>query len=565
MEIYTLTAPDYTIIFIYLLLMVLVGGGIGLFVRNINDYFTGSGSVPWHLGAVSNYMTMVSTFMFVAHAGIAYEYGLVALLILWSPIPPTLFATFYFGKRWKRAGLVSPVEFLETRYNFSVRQLISWGGILFRLIENMVRLYAAGLFIATTTSLSMTHAIMLCGGIVIIYTMIGGIWSVVLTDTIQCVILVLTTSIMIPLTLSAIGGVTPFFEKYPDHLHWNNGPKGHWLFLSVYYIIVTIKYCGNWSFAQRFYSMKDERSIHAMGLLAAFLYFVFPFIFLFPAITAPMLLPNLDNPERVYIEMCLKLLPPGLMGLMISAMFAACMSTLSAEYNITAGVLIKDVYQRLFRSNAGSRELIIVARLMTAFIGMFIIGGALFVEHFGGAFEVNKLVTGLFGVPLVVPVVFGLIWKRPRPAGAVVCVLGGVVTGIVLNLLPMINWETATLIQTLFCIGIFFVSSYIPSTSGTKETAYQERIETFFQQLATPYKAPEETSEQQIRRGGMMLLFSISLGVCGFLFFLASLFSIGQPGSRLAFYIGILCILCSFFLLKIKLFPKNNHVKPKNT
>ncbi|MDR2117549.1 MAG: sodium/solute symporter [Planctomycetaceae bacterium] len=556
MEIYTLTAPDYIIIFIYLLLTVIVGGGIGLFVRNINDFFTGSGTVPWHLGAVSNYMTMVSTFMFVAHAGIAYEYGIVALLILWTPIPPTLLATFYFGKRWKRAGLVSPVEFLETRYNFSVRQLISWGGVLFRLIENMVRLYAAGLFIATTTSLSMTQAIILCGGIVILYTMIGGIWSVVLTDTIQCVILVLTTSIMIPLTWVAVGGIMPFLEQYPNHLQWNNGPKGHLLFLSAYYIMVTIKYCGNWSFAQRFYSMKDERSIRAMGLFAALLYFVFPFIFLFPAIMAPMLLPNLDNPERVYIGMCLKLLPPGLMGLMISAMFAACMSTLSAEYNITAGVLIKDIYQRLFRSNAGNRELIIVARLMTMFIGIFIISGALFVEHFGGAFEMNKLITGLFGVPLVVPVVFGLIWKRPRPIGAVGCVLGGVVTGIVLNLLPMIDWETATLIQTLCCIGIFFVSGYIPSSSEIKETDYQKRIETFFQQLATPYKTPDETSEQQTRRNNIILLFAISLGLCGFLFFLASLFSIGQPGSRLALCIGILCILCSVFLLKIKLFPK---------
>jgi SSS family transporter len=502
-------------------------------------------------------MTMVSTFMFVAHAGIAYEYGLVAMIVLWSPIPPTLLATFYFGQRWKRAGLVSPVEFLETRYNFSVRQLISWGGVLFRLIENMVRLYAAGLFIATTTSLTQTQAIILCGGIVIVYTMIGGIWSVVLTDTIQCVILVLVTSIMIPLTLIAVGGMTPFFETHPDHLRWNNGPKGHLLFLSAYYIMVTIKYCGNWSFAQRFYSMKDERSIRFMGLFATFLYFVFPFIFLFPALMAPMLLPNLDNPEKVYIGMCLKLLPPGLMGLMISAMLAACMSTLSAEYNITAGVLTKDIYQRLFRHAAGTRELIIVARLMTAFIGTFIIGGAFFIEHFGGAFEANKLITGLFGVPLVVPVVFGLVWKRPNPTGAVACVLGGVAVGIVLNLLPIINWETATLIQTACCIGFFFVSGYVTAASKMKETEYNKRIETFFQRIATPYKMPDETLEQQTRRNSMMILFAVSLGTCGLMFLFASLFSIGQLGGCLAFGIGIFCILCSIMLLKMKLFPKN--------
>jgi Na+/proline symporter len=317
--------------------------------------------------------------------------------------------------------------------------------------------------------------------------------------------------------------------------------------------MVTIKFCGNWSFAQRFYSLKDEKSIRAMGIFAALLYLVLPCIFLFPAIMGPVLLPHLDNPESVYIGMCLKLLPPGLMGLMVAAMFAACMSTLSAEYNITAGVITKDIYQRLIHSAAGQRELIIVARLATVFVGLFVIGGAAYVEQFGGAFEANKLITGLLGVPLVIPVVFGLVWKRPRPSGAVACVLLGVGIGVVLNLLPMIDWQTATLIQCLCCIVIFFVSGWLPAAAETKEKEYNERVRVFFAKINSPVKNEEgETAEQPKQQNGLMFLFIISLGVCGLMFLFAGLLSFTQLGGQLAVGIGSACLLYSISFLLIK-------------
>jgi Na+/proline symporter len=68
-----LVTLDYAAIAIYLALMAGIGGALGLIVKNVKDFFAGGNNVPWHLGAVSNYMTMMSTFVFVAHAGIAYK------------------------------------------------------------------------------------------------------------------------------------------------------------------------------------------------------------------------------------------------------------------------------------------------------------------------------------------------------------------------------------------------------------------------------------------------------------------------------------------------------------
>lgn len=537
-----LTTLDYTAIAIYLALMAGIGGVLGLYVKNVKEYFAGGNAVPWHLGAISNYMTMMSTFVFVAHAGIAYKDGLVAMVILWSAVPATLFGTAFLASRWRRAGLMTPVEFLEQRYNATVRQVTSWGGVVFRILDNMVRLYALGLFIYGTLGCSLNTAIAISGGIVIVYTMIGGLWAVVVTDAVQCAILLMITSVMVPLALQAVGGFGALTEALPSHFTWANGPKGSFGFLFVYYVMVLIKYNGNWAFIQRFYSVRDERDAKKMGLLAAVLYFVCPVIFLLPAIAAAVLVPGLANPEEAYVSVCKKLLPPGAMGLMIAAMLSATMSTLSAEYNVTAGVLTRDIYRRLLRPQAGNREQMRVARLTTVALGILIICGAAQVPRFGGAFEVNKTLMGLIGVPLVVPLVFGVLCRRPKPWGAFAAIIVGIVAGVALKRASGLSWESATFCQMLVCLGVLFLSAPGESRCG----AYRQRVDAFFARLATPVRESGECADGSARgHRPIMVLFSIALGLSGILFAGISLFNLSLRSGRYTLVAGAACCVLS--------------------
>ena len=208
---------DYAAIAIYMAFMAGIGIFFGWYVKDIGQYFKGGGAIPWFAGGISNFMSMFSTFVFVAHAGIAYEYGLVALLIIWSSVPPMLLAVAFLAKRWRRAGISSPVEFMEVRFNANVRQIFSWGGVLFRLLENMVRLYAIGLFIAAATPLSLDVSIIAAGVIVVIYTVTGGLWAVIVTDAVQFIVLICSTLILIPLTFEAAGGLSNMIDTVPDH------------------------------------------------------------------------------------------------------------------------------------------------------------------------------------------------------------------------------------------------------------------------------------------------------------------------------------------------------------
>lgn len=540
----TLQTLDYWAIAIYMLLMAGIGLFLGRFIKNIGDYFKGGNAIPWVSGAISNFMTKFSTFMFVAYAGIAYQHGFVALTLIWSTVLPALVGVAIFAKRWRRAGILTPMELLETRFNAPVRQVFAWAGVFFKILDNMVRLYALGLFVKTAVGMSLEQAILICGIIVALYTIAGGLWAVVVTDVVQFIILMVATLILVPLTLQAAGGLPAMMKSIPAHFDPFNGPKGAPLYLSVYYLMILVKYSGNWTFIQRFYSVRDERASQKQGLLTAGFFLLFPVIFLFPSIAARAILPDLENPEMAYVSVCLKLLPEGIMGLMVAAMFAATMSVLSGEYNVTAGVLTRDIYQRLFNPDASDRETLWVGRLMTLLLGGLITIGALFVGGFGGAFEANKLFTGLFAIPMTLPLILGIVLKRPQPWGALATVVVGMAIGLLLNATPSVSWEMATLIEILVCVGVFLLSGLVES----KDAAYRQRIQAFFKKLATPLTEAEKPAENPVFMRSMNRLYAVALVVTGGLFMVMSGPSLGNTSGKFAFGAGVVCLLLAALL-----------------
>ncbi|HTL06609.1 MAG TPA: sodium/solute symporter, partial [Chitinophagaceae bacterium] len=482
---------DYITIIIYMVLMTGIGLFLGKYIKNISDYFKGGSAVSWVAGGISNFMTKFSTFVFVAYAGIAYSDGLVAITLMWSTILPSLMAVFVYAKLWKRAGIISPVEFLETRFNAPIRQLFSWSGVLLKLLDDMIKLYSIGIFVTAASGIPFETAVVFCGLVVAAYTVVGGFLAVIVTDVVQFVILFLSTFILVPLAYQAAGGLSHMKEVMPANMGFFNGHRGMPFFIFVYYLTIVIKYLGNWTFIQRFYSAASEQDGKKIGWLTAALFLVFPVIFLFPSVAARVIIPNLANPEMAYVSLCLKLLPTGIMGLMIAAMFASTMSVLSAEFNVTASVLTRDIYQRLFRKNASGKETLWVARLMTLGVGLIVSFGALYVNRLGGAFQVNQYVSGIFSIPMIIPVIMGVIFWRPQPWGAIASMLVGITVGAILNANKNISWEAATLIEVVSCIAVFMASGIFLSADG----AYNKRVKAFFLKLATP--APPAAKQGQ--------------------------------------------------------------------
>lgn len=534
----SLVTLDYISILLYLFLM----AGIGLFfkwyVKDINAYTKGSGTIPWVAAGISNFMALFSTFVFVAYAGIAYEHGLVSVTVFLSTVPACIIAAIFFAKRWRRAGVSTPIEYLETRFNSTVRQTVGWVGLIMRILDNMVRLYAIGIFLTAVTPLSLPMCLIISTFIVVGFTLWGGVWAVSIMGTVQFVILIFTSLILFFLSINHVGGMETLIQKVPDHFNWFNGPKGQIFWLVVYYFMIIIKYNENWIFIQRFYIVKDERAAQKVGYLTAALFLIFPIVFMLPPIVSAVIMPDLPDKEMAYVAISSMLLPPGLMGVMIASMFAATMSSLNAEYNVIAAVLSKDVYQRLVNKKATDKQMLMVAKLSTIIVGLLVLFGGLFIKDFGGAFEANKLFTGIFAIPIGIPLVLGIITRKPSPRGALLTVVLGAIAGIILNSFPSVfSWEMATLIETALCLTIFYGSGLQKFT----DTDYLERVKNLFTRLHQ--KITDIPVIDPNFKKALTVLYIASLVVSGALFIGMGLPAISEFSGILSVGSGITCFV----------------------
>lgn len=545
-----LQSLDYIAVGIYILLMGIIGLSFGWFVKDVGAYFKGGGTIPWLMATITNFMGLFSTFVFVAYAGIAYEYGLVSITVFWTTVPACIIAGIYFGKRWRRTGHTTPVEYLEQRYGYPVRKLVTWLGLVMRFLDNMVRLYAIGVFITVVTPLPLEGAIAISGIIVTAFNIIGGIWTVTIMSTVQFLILILVTVILLPLTLDSIGGFDMLTARLPENMTWFNGPKGAPVWLTVYGIMTIIKYNENWTFIQKFYCVRDEAAARKVGIFSGLLFFVFTPVFLLPAVASPLIIPEISDPEMSYVAVSSMLLPVGIMGIMFSSMFAATMSSLNAEYNVMAGVLTNDVYSRMINPSATPKRLLLVARLSTLLVGVIMIMGAIGIRNFGGAFEANKLFTGILAIPVGIPLVLGILSRRPDKHSAVYTIWVGIVAGIVLNMLPVVSWEVATLIEIILCLVIYY-SPYL--FSKNRKTGENEL--TFFRLVDTPIREEDKPviSPQYIH--ALFYLFIFSMVVSGVMFTALSIPSFETAGGRYGFMAGILCLVTAmiiYIMYKVK-------------
>lgn len=541
-----LQSLDYALLGAYMLLMAAIGTFFGWFIKDAASYLKGGNTIPWAVAGVSNFMSMFSTFVFVAYAGIAYEHGLVAIVVFWSTIPPGIFAARFVAARWRRANLTTPVEYLERRFNLGVRQVFSWMGLLMRFLDNAVRLYASGVFLSAVTPLSLTEAIVASGLFITIFTMIGGIWAVTVLDTIQFIVLMCASAILVPISLQAAGGFSGIAAVAPDHLTWFHGPKGAPLWLLAYYLLITLKYNSNWSFIQRLYVVKDEPAARKVGYLSAVLFFISPVIFLLPPIAAKAFLPQLDNPEQAYIAACVHLLPAGMMGLMIASMFSATMSSLNSEFNVMAAVLTKDFYQRFVRPDANDRHLMWMARATTIGVGLGVTIGAMFVGNFGGAFEANKLFASVFAIPLAVPLIFGLLWRRPSSLGALLCAVLGSGIAAALHFTTWLPWEVATPVVVVVCIALFV----LPSRRHDDGRAPERAADAFLSQVDRPLRADEIPTLDPGFRAALGRLFGLSFLIAGGFFVLVSAFSLAVTSGQLALSAGLACMIFGIWFLR---------------
>ena len=197
-----LAGPDYFILVGYFVLMLGIGAYFYRYMKGMKDYFSGNNKIPWWLSGVSFYMSGFSAFGFIAYSELAFKYGLVAVSIWWFGVPVLILSMLLFAQKWRRMRLDSPVEYLENRYSPCIRQIFAWQGLPVRMIDDALKLVAIGMFVSKAFDVDLVKAMLFSGLIMLVYTMMGGLWAVVVTDFVQFIVMAAAIIVLVSLIFS---------------------------------------------------------------------------------------------------------------------------------------------------------------------------------------------------------------------------------------------------------------------------------------------------------------------------------------------------------------------------
>lgn len=525
-----LTLPDYIVIAGYFLIVLWVGFYFRKMLVGAKDYFAGGHQVPWWLAGISHYMSSFSAFAFIAYAQMGYLYGWVAITLFWVTVPACILGGTVFAQRWRRARIITPIEFLEARFSPFIQQLFAWAGIPVKIFDDALKVFATGLFLALSVGISLPWAIGFCGIVVVAYTYLGGLWALVVTDFVQFLMKILAMLLLLPLTLWALGSWRALVHGYPEHFFRPSGGPYGWVYIVGFAVLMAISYNSTWALAQKYYSVRTEQDASKAAYCAAALNFLGAPLMILPALLGRKLLPDLIAQHRTadtYVLLVLKFLPVGMVGIIVAAMFSATMATVSADFNAIASVLTQDVYHRLINPLAKERTLVAIGRLNTLILGVLTVGLSLWIafSHQQALFHLMVTVFGLFIAPTFLPLLAGLTIRKITWRGALAGFVAGLSAGILTLALKSwylshiagvsAEWRNYTIEGTsiLFNTAVTILamwagSAWLPSTS--EEHA---RIEAFFQNLGRPITSEDVPERRAISPGPAIAWSTIGVAV----------------------------------------------------
>jgi SSS family transporter len=400
------------------------------FSKDASDYFRAGGSMLWWLVGASAFMTQFSAWTFTGAAGKAYVDGSLVAAIFFGNAVGYLGNYFLTAHRFRRLRVITPIEGVRDRYGRANEQVFTWIQVPMSVVYAGIWLNGLGIVASSFFNIPITVTIVIVGAVVVFMSVAGGSWAIIASDFMQTVLLMSITIVACFLALShpAVGGIMGFIEKVPDHHFkvWTSDEASFvyvWVFAA--FVIQSFK-LNNMFESYRYLAVKDDKQARKAALMAASLMFIGPFIWFIPPMAASIIQPDLSlvfphlgdkAHEGAFVFIGLELMPAGMLGLLLCALFAATISSMDSGLNRNAGIVVKNFYHPVFRPQASPKELLYAGKIMSAVFGGLIILSALFINTIQqyDLFEIMVLFGSLIAIPYAMPLVWGIFFKSaPR-------------------------------------------------------------------------------------------------------------------------------------------------------
>lgn len=483
------------VVIIYMLLMVGVGLYFYRYQKGAEDFFKGGSRIPWWAAGISTYMSGFSAYSFVGIAYLVASYGAAGMAVEFGPAIAYLIALLVFARRFNKARVLTPIEYLEKRFGPLTRQIVAWGNILRVLFEGG-RLYAVAILISVLTGFGRTEAIIGCGVVVLLYSVLGGLWAVIVTDVIQFIVLFLTVIPIFIMSIVKVGGLGELIFNAPIGT-WSipalsSVDKG-WLWIAAWWTVYMVNYNSHPGLIQRVASTANPKEARKSAALTFGLALPHSLLLFLPVLIYRSWgwFGKTMDAETVYGFIATDILPPTMIGIVIAAMLAAAMSALDTEYNIQAAIFVNDVYNQKIRKKASNWELLLVGRLAVIFLTVENVGIALMIHMVDSlnAYEFSKIIAVMLALTSGIPLLVGIVYKKATQRGAILAMILGFIWAFLhsqdfhnLGMGYLAPWPMSYQIQALttaiVCISTMILSGFFPRKKKDKVLAKK-----FFEKL----------------------------------------------------------------------------------
>ncbi len=404
---------DYVVIIVFTVLIVIAGLSFRKRGSDMKSYFAAGGAVPWTINGLSLYMSFFSAGTFVVWGSIAYEFGWVAITIQMAMCVGGFVVAYVIAPKWRKTNVLTAAEFVRKRLGDKVQKFYTYIILILSLAYTGAFLYPVAKIVNVSTGWPINACIIGLGLLILLYTVVGGLWAVIVTDVLQFVILTAAVFLVVILAFEQVGGLNGFLSSLPADAWKITSEEYSWWFILAFAVYNIIFIGGNWAYVQRYTSVKNAKDAKKVGLTFGWLYLISPFIWMLPPMIYKIINPNLSGleSEGAYMLICKQVLPIGMLGLMLGGMVFATASSVNTTLNLAASVITNDLFL-VFKPKASLKQVMNVAKLSTVIFGIGTILVALLVPSVGGIVNVVLSIGAVTGCSLYGPPIWALFSKR---------------------------------------------------------------------------------------------------------------------------------------------------------
>lgn len=424
----------------------------------LSEYYVGSRSMSGFVLAMTTAATYVGASSFIGGPGAAYKYGLGWVLLAMIQVPAVLLALGALGKKFallaRQYNAVTINDLLLARYQNKFVVWISGFALLLSFFAMMtVQFIGAGRLLETTLGVPYQTAVIIFAVTVGIYIFIGGFRAVVLTDTIQGLVMLVGTSLLLGGVIYAAGGVENAVNTLESINPQLIEPYGiderplDFTFMTSFWVLVCFGLIGLPQLAVRSMAYKDSASLHKALVIGTLVVSLLMFGMHLAGVLGRAVIPDLKIPDQVIPTLMIQVLPPLVAGIFLAAPMAAIMSSIDSLLIQSSSTLIKDLYLAV-KPEAINNEakLKCFSTMTTLTFAVLLVFAALNPPDM--LIWLNLLSLGGLEATFLWVIVLGLYWKNANAAGAISSMLAGL---------------TSYVIFTSFKISIFSFHAIVPS------------------------------------------------------------------------------------------------------